>query len=68
MLGLNHEFDYEEIVNGISEILENKLIGDTMERLCQSTKVFSVFGYIKLLSWSLLFIWFLPPHETVKTQ
>ena len=33
MLGLNHEFDYEEIVNGISEILENKLIGDTMERL-----------------------------------
>ena len=35
MLGLNHEFDYEEIVNGISEILENKLVGETMERLCQ---------------------------------
>ena len=34
----------------------------------KSTKVFSVFCYIKLMSWNLLFIWFLPPHETVKTQ
>ena len=34
----------------------------------KSTKVFSVFCCIKLLSWNLLFIWFLPPHETVKTE
>ena len=34
----------------------------------KSTKVISVFCYIKLMSWNLLFVWFLPPHETVKTQ
>ena len=44
----------------------NSLPKDLLEM--KSTKVFSVFHFIKLLSWSLLFIWFLPPHETVKTQ
>ena len=34
----------------------------------KSTKVFSVFCYIKLLSWNFLFIWILPPHKTVKAQ
>ena len=47
------------------------LIGDSNSKdllETKSTKVFSVFCYINLLSWNLFFIWFLPPHETVKTQ
>ena len=43
-----------------------KLDKDLLEM--RSTKVFSVFCYIKLLSWNLLLIWFWPPHETVKTK
>ena len=34
----------------------------------KSTKVFSVFCYIKLLSWNLLFIWLLPSHEMNKSS
>ena len=47
------------------------LIGDSNSKdllETKSTKVFSVFCYINLFSWNLLFIWFLPSHETFKTQ
>ena len=47
-------------------LLTRVLYKDLLET--KSTKVFSFFWYIKLMSWNLLFLWFLPPHETVKTQ